>query len=64
MKLRDAEDIAQALQLQQQEKAEKEQKQARSQLLNNPKDDVLCQEKRDITLDNIDRYTLFKSRIP
>ncbi|CAG8483773.1 17054_t:CDS:10 [Acaulospora morrowiae] len=64
MELRDAEDRAQALQLQEHENVEKEQKQIRNQLINNPKDDVLWQEKPQITLDNIDRYTLFKSRIP
>ncbi|CAG8663196.1 3978_t:CDS:2 [Cetraspora pellucida] len=42
----------------------KEKEQLSSKVPDDPRDNVLGKQKQVITLDNIDRYTLFKSRIP
>ena len=36
----------------------------RANFFDNPEDNVYGKEKPEVTLDNIERYTLFKSRIP
>jgi hypothetical protein len=61
MEIREAEERAQAKKLEEHVLAEKEEKEAKSQILDNLNDNL---KKPEITLDNIDRYTLFKSRIP
>ncbi|CAG8480813.1 7673_t:CDS:10 [Diversispora eburnea] len=64
MELRDAKDRARALQLQEQVKLEKEQRQTKNQMFSDPKHNLLEKQSQEINLDNIDRYTLFRSRIP
>ncbi|CAG8467216.1 7177_t:CDS:10 [Paraglomus occultum] len=44
--------------------ADKEVKRFRANFFDNPEDNVYGKEKPEVTLDNIERYTLFKSRIP
>jgi len=61
MEMREAEEKVQAKKLEEHVLAEKEEKEAKSQILDNSNDNL---KKPEITLDNIDRYTLFKSRIP
>ncbi|CAG8538909.1 3330_t:CDS:1 [Funneliformis caledonium] len=61
MEMREAEESAQAKKLEDHVVAEKEEKDAKSRILNNSNDNI---KKPEVTLDNIDRYTLFKSRIP
>ncbi|RIA83487.1 eukaryotic membrane protein family-domain-containing protein, partial [Glomus cerebriforme] len=60
MEMREAEEGAQAKKLEEHVLAEKKEKDAKSQILDNSNDNL---KKPEITLDNIDRYTLFKSRI-
>ncbi|GBB91665.1 hypothetical protein RclHR1_19000003 [Rhizophagus clarus] len=61
METRETEERAQAKKFEEHVLAEKEEKEAKSQILENSNDNL---KKPEITLDNIDRYTLFKSRIP
>ncbi|CAI2171744.1 12621_t:CDS:1 [Funneliformis geosporum] len=61
MEMREDEEKAQTKKLEEHVVAEKEEREAKSRILNNSNDNL---QKPEITLDNIDRYTLFKSRIP
>lgn len=61
METREAEERAQAKKFEEHVLAEKEERETKSQILENSNDNL---KKPEITLDNIDRYTLFKSRIP
>jgi hypothetical protein len=61
METREAEERTQAKKFEEHVLAEKEEKETKSQILENSNDNL---KKPEITLDNIDRYTLFKSRIP
>jgi len=61
MEIREAGEKAQIKKLEEHVMAEKEEREAKNQILNNSNDNL---KKPEVTLDNIDRYTLFKSRIP